>query len=133
MNKVSYYLVLVVAILTCLQFIPHAFLGYPAILEHVSKGEIQEPAAQGVQMIWIYSSIMMLLSGIWMFFIAKSIKMGEHLARLQGLFISIGLIAFGLSCSYIAQEVFNHLFFFTVEGILLLLSVTVFYKRKSQD
>lgn len=49
MNKVSYYLILVVATITCLQFIPHAFLGYPAILEHVSKGEIQEPAAQGAK------------------------------------------------------------------------------------
>ena len=129
MNKVSYYLILVVATLTCLQFIPHAFLGYPAILEHVSKREIQEPAAQRVQMIWTYSTIMMLLSGVWMFFISRPIKNGDHSARLQGLLLSIGLIAFGMSCSYIAQEVFNHLFFFTVEGILLLLSVTVFFKR----
>jgi hypothetical protein len=128
MNKVSYYLVVIVGILTLLQFIPHAFMGFPAVLEHIQKGEINGTATQGMQMIWLYSSIMMLLSGIWMFFLAKPILEGKHVARIQVLYLSIGLIAFGLGCSYIAQEVFNHLFFFTVEGVLLLLAVTLFYK-----
>ena len=131
MNKISYYLVLVVGILTCLQFIPHAFMGFPAVLEHIKKGEISGDATQGMQMIWLYSSIMMLLSGLWMLFIAKPIKNGDHLARLQGLFLSLGLIAFGVSNSYITKEVFNHLFFFTVEGMLLLLAVTVFFKKEN--
>ncbi|MEK8179181.1 hypothetical protein WMW71_02400 [Flavobacterium buctense] len=133
MNKVSYYLVLIVGILTFLQFFPHAFMGMPAVLDHIEKGEIQPVAAQGMQMIWLYSSIMMLLSSIWLFFLAKPIKEGKHVARLQVLYMSIGLLAFGLGCSYIAQEVFNHLFFFTVEGILLLLAVTIFYKREAQS
>lgn len=133
MNKASYYLVLIVGILTFIQFFPHAFMGMPAVLEHIRKGEIQSVAAQGMQMIWLYSSIMMLLSSIWLFFLAKPIKEGKHVARLQVLYMSIGLLAFGLGCSYIAQEVFNHLFFFTVEGILLLLAVTVFYKREANE
>jgi hypothetical protein len=132
MNKVSYYLVVIVGLLTFLQFFPHAFLGMPAVLEHIQKGEIQPAAAQGMQMIWLYSSIMMLLSSIWLFFLAKPIRDGKHVARLQVLYMSIGLLAFGLGCSYIAQELFNHMFFFTVEGILLLLAVTVFYKREAQ-
>lgn len=131
MNKASYYLVVIVGILTFLQFFPHAFMGMPAVLEHIKKGEIQPVAAQGMQMIWLYSSIMMLLSSVWLFFLAKPIKEGKHVARLQVLYMSIGLLAFGLGCSYIAQDVFNHLFFFTVEGILLLLAVTVFYKREA--
>jgi hypothetical protein len=133
MNKVAYYLMLFVGAITCLQFIPHAFLGYPAVLEHIDKGEIQEPAAMGMQMIWLYSSIMMLLSGIWMLFLAKPIKNGEHSARLQGLLLALGLIAFGVASSYIAQEVFNHLFFFTVEGILILIATTVFFNTKTNE
>ncbi|WP_333599140.1 hypothetical protein [Flavobacterium sp.] len=133
MNKVSYYLVVIVGIVTFLQFIPHAFLGFPAVLEHIRKGEISGEATQGMQMIWLYSSIMMLLSSIWMFFLAKPILEGKHVARVQVLYVSIGLIAFGLGCSYIAQEVFNHLFFFTVEGILLLLAVTLFYKKEKNE
>jgi hypothetical protein len=133
MNKTSYYLVVIVGILTFLQFFPHAFMGMPAVLEHIKKGEIQPAAAQGMQMIWLYSSIMMLLSSIWLFFLAKPIREGKHVARLQVLYMSIGLLAFGLGCSYIAQEVFNHLFFFTVEGILLLLAVTIFYKREANE
>ena len=128
MNKTAYYLTVFVGVLTCLQFIPHAFLGMTALLEQIAKGEIQAPAAEGMQMIWMYSSIMMLLSGIWMIFLAKPIKKGNHLARIQGLLLAIGLIVFGMGCSYIAKEVFNHLFFFTAEGILLLLATTVFFK-----
>lgn len=128
MNKIAYYLVLFVGTVTCLQFIPHAFMGFPAVLDHIAKGEIQEPAALGMQMIWLYSSTMMLLSGFWMLFLAKPIKHGSNNARLQGMLLSFGLILFGLGCSYIAKEVFSHLFFFTIEGVLLLLATTVFFK-----
>ncbi|WP_300570959.1 hypothetical protein, partial [Flavobacterium sp.] len=62
MNKVAYYLVVFVGVITCLSFFPHAFGGMKAVMEHIEKGEIQEPAANGMQMIWMYSSIMMLLS-----------------------------------------------------------------------
>ena|SRR6476620_3421035 len=133
MNKVSYILILIVGTVTCLQFIPHAFMGFPAVLEHIRKGEINGEATMGMQVIWLYSSIMMLLSGIWMLFLAKPIKKGNHSARLQGLLLSLGLIAFGIGNSYITKEVFNHLFFFTVEGILLLAAVTIFYKRQHNE
>ena len=131
MNKIAYYLILLVGTVTCLQFLPHAFLGYPAVLEHIAKGEIQEPAAQGMQMIWLYSSIMMLLSGIWMLFLAKPIKNGDNNARLQGLLLAIGLMVFGMLCGYVTQIVLNHLFFFTIEGILLLIATTVFFTNNS--
>lgn len=39
MNKIAYYLILLVGTVTCLQFLPHAFLGYPAVLEHIAKGK----------------------------------------------------------------------------------------------
>ncbi len=130
MNKVSYYLVVVVGVFTFLQFIPHAFMGFPAVLEHIRKGEINGEATMGMQMIWIYSSIMMLLSSIWMFFLAKPILEGKHVARIQILYLAIGLIAFGLGCSYIAQQFLNPMIFFTIEGVLLLLAVTVFYKKE---
>ncbi len=133
MNKVSYYLVVVVGVLTFLQFIPHAFLGFPAVLDHIEKGEINGDAVQGMQMIWLYSSIMMLLSSIWMFFLAKPILEGKHVARVQVLYLSIGLIAFGLGCSYIAQAFLNHMIFFTIEGILLLLAVTIFYNKEKDE
>jgi len=133
MNKISYYLVVIVGIATFLQFIPHAFMGFPAVLENIRKGEISGDAVQGMQMIWMYSSIMMLLSSIWMFFLAKPILEGKHVARVQVLYISIGLIAFGLSCSYIAQTFFNHLFIFTLEGILLLLAVKIFYNKEKNE
>ena len=133
MNRISYYLVVIVGILTCAQSGMHAFMGYPAVLEHIRKGEINGEATQGMQIIWLYSSIMMLLSGLWMLFLAKPIKEAHHSARLQVLFLSFGLLAFGMCCTYIAKDLFNHLFFFTVEGMLLLLAVTVFYKSTRHE
>lgn len=128
MNKISYYLVLFVGIITCLSFFPHAFLGMQAVLEHIEKGEIQEPAANGMRMIWLYSSIMMLMSGLWLLILAKPILLGSQKARLQVLLMSLGLIFFGLGCTYIADRI-DPMFVFTVEGILLLIATTVFFTQ----
>ena len=132
MNKFSYYLVLVVGIFTCLSFIPHAFLGFPAVLDHIRKGEISGTATDGMQMIWLYSSIMMLLSGIWMLFLAKPIKNGDNKSRIQLLLLGIGLSIFGASCTYISGQI-DGMFSFTMEGILLLLASTVFFKKANYE
>lgn len=132
MNKVSYYLIVLVGIITCLSFIPHAIGGMKAVMEHIAKGEIQEPAANGMQMIWMYSSIMMLLSGIWMLFLSKSVKKGDNKARLQVLFLGMGLSLFGLGCTYISGKI-DPMFVFTIEGVLLLLASTLFFKRDKNE
>ncbi len=131
MEKIRFYIVLIVGIATCLQAFAHAFMGFPAVLEHIANGEINGNATVGMQIIWLYSSIMMLLSGIWALFLAKPIMQSNHFARLQTLFLGIGLVTFGLICVYFTQEFFNHLFFFMVEGILLICAVTIFYKVKT--
>ncbi|MBN9284676.1 MULTISPECIES: hypothetical protein [Flavobacterium] len=130
MNKIAYYLVILVGVITCLSFFPHAFLGMKAVMEHIAKGEIQEPAANGMRMIWFYSSVMMLLSGMWMLFLAKPIKEGQFRARVQMLLLGLGLSIFGLGCTYISGEI-DHMFLFTIEGILLLLAVTLFFKNQN--
>lgn len=132
MNKISYYLVLVVGIIACLSFIPHAFFGFPAVLEHIQKGEINGAATNGMQMIWLYSSIMMLLSGIWMLFLSKPIKSGDNTSRTQVLLLGIGLSVFGVLSTYISGQI-DGMFSFTIEGILLLLASTVFFKREQNE
>lgn len=132
MNKISCYLVFVVGIIACLSFIPHAFYGFPAVLEHIRKGEINGAATNGMQMIWLYSSIMMLLSGIWMLFLAKPIKNGDNKSRIQVLLLGIGLSVFGVLCTYITGHI-EGMFSFTIEGILLLLASTIFFKRANNE
>src|SRR5689334_5827828 len=114
MNKVSYYLVIFVGILTCLGFFPHAIGGMKLVMEYISKGEIQEPAANAMRMIWLYSSVMMILSGIWMLFLSKPIKNGEHNARLQVLLLGIGLSVFGLGCTSISGKI-DAMIVFTIQ------------------
>jgi cytochrome bd-type quinol oxidase subunit 2 len=128
MNKVSYYLVITVGIITCLSFFPHAFLGMQKVMEHIEKGEIQEPAANGMRMIWLYSSVMMLISGIWLLISANHILIGSHKARLQVLVLGIGLAVFGLGCSYISRK-FDPMLVFTIEGVLLIIATTFTYKK----
>ncbi|MES2812205.1 MAG: hypothetical protein V4670_07020 [Bacteroidota bacterium] len=128
MNKISYYLVLIVGIITCLGFFPHAFLGMQGVFDHIAKGEIQEPAANGMQMIWLYSSIMMLVSGVWLITSANHIHIGSHVARLQILILGIGLTVFGLGCTYILGKV-DAMFVFTIEGMILIVATTFFYKK----
>lgn len=132
MNKISYYLVFFVGIIACLSFIPHAFFGFPAVLEHIRKGEINGAATNGMQMIWLYSSIMMLLSGIWMLYLSKPIKNGDTKSRIQVLLLGIGLSVFGVLCTSISGQI-DGMFSFTIEGILLLLAATVFFKKMQNE
>lgn len=128
MNKISYYIVLVVGVLICISFFPHAFLGMQAVVEHIEKGEIQESAANGMRMIWLYSSIMMLVSGLWLLILAHHILIGSHKARIQVLILGIGLAIFGLGCTYISKEI-DHMIVFTIQGILLIIATTFTYKK----
>lgn len=132
MNRISYILVLFVGIITCLSFIPHAFMGMQAVVEHINKGEIQPAAADGMREIWLYSSIMMLLSGIWMLFLAKPIQRGNHWARVQLLLVGIGLVVFGLGCVYISKEI-DAMIAFAIQGLLLVLATTLFFKKQNHE
>lgn len=128
MNRTAYLIVMIVGILTILSFFPHAFLGMQEVLEHIEKGEIQQPAANGMQMIWLYSSIMMLVSGLWLLVLAKHIYMGSHTARLEVLLLGIGLTFFGLGCAFICGTI-NEMIIFTFEGLALVVATTFFYKK----
>lgn len=128
MNKTSYYLVLAIGVLSVLSFFPHAFLGMKAVLDHIDKGEIQAPAANGMRMIWLYSSIMMLISGLNLFILSGSILIGSHKARLQVLILGMGLAAFGLGCNFISGGI-DAMSVFTFEGIILILATTILYKK----
>lgn len=129
MNRISYYLILIVGVALCLQSTAHAFMGYPVILELIQNGDIKEIVASDIRIIWVYSSVMMLMSGIWMLFVAKPVRNGEKRARLQACLLGVGLIGFGLFTSYVKNEVFNHLFFFTVEGLLLVAASTFLFRN----
>lgn len=128
MNKTAYYIVIIFGILTVLSFFPHAFMGMQGVLDHIEKGEIQEPAANGMQMIWLYSSIMMLVSGLWLLILSKHILIGSHTARLEVLILGLGLTFFGLGCTYISKEI-DAMFLFAVEGMFLIAATTFFYKK----
>jgi len=46
MNKVSYYMVMTIGIITCLSFFPKHYHGIQAFLEHFAKAQIQKSASK---------------------------------------------------------------------------------------
>jgi hypothetical protein len=128
-SKIGYYLVLFVGIITCLSFIPHAFLGMKAVIEHINKGEIQTVAANGMQQIWLYSSVTMLFTGIWLLFLSKPFLNGDKKARIQVFIIGFGLSFFGVGCSYISSGI-DGMIAFTVQGVILLIASIFLYSSE---
>lgn len=120
-NKTAYILLLIVGITTCLSFFPHAFLGMKAVNEHIEKGEILPIAAKGMRKIWLYSSITMLLIGIWILILANQLKKGVFFIKNQVLIIGLGLIIFALSCFYIEKGI-DDMVLFLIQGIVLIIA-----------
>ena len=81
-----------------------------------------------MQMIWFYSSIMMLISGLNLLILGDHILIGSHKARLQVLILGLGLAIFGLGCTYISGKI-DVMSVFTFEGIVLILATTILYKK----
>ncbi len=131
MNKLSFYLVVISGILLCFCFVPHLFLGLPEVISYQEKGLVSKEVENTFVIIWIFSSITMLLLGIWILFLAKPIKMGNVFAKAQTIIIAIGLILFWIASFYFSKEL-NHLFLFAVIGFMLIIATILCEKRKEK-
>lgn len=127
MNKLSYYLVVISGLLLCLCFVPHFFLGLPEVISYQEKGLISKEVENTFVIIWIFSSITMLLLGIWTLFLANYIKVGKVFAKAQTAIIGFGLMLFWILSFYFAKEL-NHLVLFAVIGLMLIISA-ILYKK----
>ena len=119
MNKLSYYLVIIAGILLCLFFIPHSFLGTPEVFSYIEKGLVAPEVSSAFVIIWMFSSVAMLLLGVWILFLAKPIKNGTQSARIQALIIGVAMLVFWTE-AYIYKPEMNHLVGFLIVGFLLI-------------
>ena len=95
-------------------------LGTSEVLMGIKTGDVRESMADTFRVIWIYSSVMLVLSGIWTLFLAAELKQLKRRAWWQGLFIGLGYSGGSIAAIAITQ-VYVHLVFFTLVGLLLLL------------
>ncbi|MGB8192169.1 MAG: hypothetical protein WCF67_09635 [Chitinophagaceae bacterium] len=99
--------------------VPHATFGFAEVVTSIKTGDVRAGMADTFRIIWIYSTIMLVLSGIWTLFLASELRQLKWRAWWQGIFIGIGYTAGSIACMYIAG-VYIHLMAFALIGLLLL-------------
>jgi len=131
MNKIAFYCTILVGLLLVLSFFLHAFAGVSLLNETIHSKNIGEETALHLKMGWIWSSVTVLILGVWCFFIAPSVKKGVLRARAQIFLLGLGLSVFGLG-AFLIQRDFNHYVFYGFEGFVLLLP-SLFLKNEEEE
>lgn len=97
----------------------HAILGGAEVLMAIKTGDVRASMVDTFRIIWIYSTIMLILSGIWTLFLAAELRQLKRRAWWQGLFIGLGYTG-GSIGAIAATRVHVHLILFALIGLLLL-------------
>ena len=85
----------------------------------VKTGDIAPSQASSILSVWLFSSISMLLIGIWLLFLSKELRALNRRAWWQAFFIGAGLTSFSLISWFRFPRDF-HLFYFLLLGLILL-------------
>ncbi len=86
----------------------------------IKTGDVRASMADTFRVIWIYSTIMLILSAVWTLFLATELKQLKRRAWWQGMFIGLGYTVGSVGAMAVTQ-VQAHLVFYTMIGLLLLL------------
>jgi len=109
----------IVGCLLLAAFAFHVTLGTAEVLNHIKFGDVSPAMLSTFKNIWVYSSIMLFLSAIWIFFLAKDLGRLQRRAWWQAVLIGLGY-AVGAIGAMIWAGVQAHLIAFAVIGLLLL-------------
>jgi hypothetical protein len=86
----------------------------------IKTGDIAPSQASSVFSVWVFSSISMLLIGIWLFYLSGDLEKQNRRAWWQTFFIGSGLAGFSL-ISWFRFPRDIHLFYFLLLGLGLLI------------
>ncbi len=119
-QKLLYQTSRTAGILLILATIPHATLGTAEVLTGIKVGSIREDMVHVVKNIWVFSSIMLPLSGIWVLFLSKELRQLKRKAWWQAILIGLGYAA-GSILAMVWTGIQIHLIAFCMIGLLLLI------------
>jgi hypothetical protein len=102
----------------------HATLGTAEVMTAIKLGDVRVSMADTVRTVWLYSTVMLLLSAVWVFFIAGELRQMKRRAWWQGIFLGLGYAGSAIT-AIVTIGVYVHLVAFALIGLLLLLPLIV--------
>jgi len=111
-------------ILLILATIPHVTLGTAEILQGIKLGDIRTSMVPIIKNIWVFSSVMLPLSGIWVLFLVKDLKRLDRRAWWQAIFVGFTYVASGIA-AIVWSGIQIHLVLFVLIGLLLFIPMLV--------
>jgi hypothetical protein len=123
-NKIPANCARLAGILLVAATIPHATLGTAEVLTAIKLGDVRASMTDTFRIIWVFSTMMLLLSGIWTLFVAGELRQMHRRAWWQGIFIGLGYTGGSIGCMA-AFGVYTHLLLFAVIGLILLVPLIV--------
>jgi hypothetical protein len=111
-------------VLLVLSSIPHATLGMAEVITSIKTGDVRAAMADTFRAIWIFSSAMLLMTGIWALFVAGELRQLKARAWWQGIIIGLGYTAWATG-SIVLVGVYAHLVAFAIIGLLMLVPLLI--------
>jgi hypothetical protein len=110
----------------------HITLGTSEVLNHIKFGDVSPAIISMFKNIWVYSSIMLFLSSMWVFFLARDLGRLQRRAWWQGVLIGLGYTG-GAIGAMVWAGVQAHLLAFAIIGLFLLVPLLMRGRAFSSD
>jgi hypothetical protein len=111
-------------VLLVLSAIPHATLGMAEVITSIKTGDVRASMADTFRAIWMFGSVMLLLSGLWALFVAGELRQLKPRAWWQGIIIGLGYTAWAIG-SMVLVGVQAHLVAFSLIGLVMLVPLLI--------
>ena len=105
----------------------HATLGTAEVITAIKTGGIMPSMISTLKNVWIFSSIMLFLSAVWVLFLAKDLGRLQRRAWWQGVFLGLGYTGASIGAMLWAG-VQAHLLAFALIGLVLLLPLLIWIR-----
>lgn len=102
----------------------HGTLGTAEVMTAIKLGDVRPSMADIFRTVWIYSTIMLLLSATWTFFLAGELRQLKRRAWWQAILLGLGYTG-GSLFSMAMVGVQPHLVAFMLIGLLLLVPLVI--------
>src|SRR5688572_29465617 len=114
----------VAGILIVLATIPHVLLGTAEVLQGIKLGDIRSSMVPFIKNIWVFSSVMLQLSGMWVLILVKDLKRLDRRAWWQAVLIGLAYTGGGIA-AIVWSGIQIHLVLFVLIGLLLFIPMLV--------